>query len=142
MLFRSYEHFSLQYSPFTQQKNLYGTQNGEAYYYFIFPNFMLNILPGRLQTNLVVPIAHNKTNVIFDYYYDDISSPSAKKIIEDDIAYADNVQQEDREICEYVQRGLESKAYNKGRFSVEMEQGVYHFQSLLKKFYENFLHTH
>ena len=138
----TYEHYSLQYSPFTQQENLYGAQNGEAYYYFIFPNFMLNILPGRLQTNLVVPIAHNKTNVIFDYYYDDISSPSVKKIIEDDIAYADNVQQEDREICEYVQRGLESKAYNKGRFSVEMEQGVYHFQSLLKKFYENFLHTH
>ena len=50
---------------------------------------MLNILPGRLQTNLVVPIAHNKTNVIFDYYYDDISSPSVKKIIEDDIIAQD-----------------------------------------------------
>ena len=38
-------------------------------------------------------------------------------------------------VCERVQRGLQSKAYNRGRFSVEMEQGVYHFQRLLKRPY-------
>jgi choline monooxygenase len=131
----TFENYSLQFSPFTGKDNIYGNANGEAFYYFVFPNFMLNILPGRLQTNLVVPIAHNKTTVIFDYYYDDVSSPSAIKLIEDDIAYSDKIQQEDVEICERVQNGLESKAYDKGRFSVEMEQGVYHFQCLLKKEY-------
>jgi choline monooxygenase len=131
------EHYSLQYSPLTKYDNIYGA--GSAFYYLIFPNFMMNILPGRLQTNLVVPLAHNKTLVIFDYYYDDITSAEALKRIHADIEYSENVQQEDIEICERVQKGLESIAYNKGRFSVEMEQGVYHFQCLLKKAYNQLL---
>jgi len=129
------EFFSLQYSPFTDKENLYGAANGQAYYYFVFPNFMMNILPGRLQTNLILSLAHHRTRVVFDYYYDDIESPQAKKMIEDDLSYSEKVQREDMEICELVQRGLSSVAYDKGRFSVEMEQGVYHFQSLLKKTY-------
>ena len=98
---------------------------------------MLNILPGRLQTNLVIPTAHNACMVVFDYYYDDISSPKAKEVIEADILYSDKVQKEDAEICERVQHGLESRAYDKGRFSPEMENGVYHFQTLLKQAYRS-----
>lgn len=134
-----HEYYSLQYSPFIGEKNLYTSGEGEAYYYFLFPNFMMNILPGRLQTNLVVPVTHNTCKVIFDYYYDDVTSPEAVKKIEEDILYSDKVQQEDIEICGHVQNGLRSIAYDKGRFSPEMEQGVYHFQSLLKKSYSKSL---
>jgi choline monooxygenase len=129
--------YSLQYSPFSAKDNLYQSSDGQAFYYFVFPNFMLNILPGRLQTNVIVPLAHNRTRVIFDYFYDDVDSPAAKKIIADDIEYSDRVQKEDMEICEHVQKGLESRAYDRGRFSVKCEQGVYHFQTLLKEFYRN-----
>ncbi|TLY29387.1 MAG: aromatic ring-hydroxylating dioxygenase subunit alpha [Ignavibacteria bacterium] len=111
------------------------SDDGQAFYYFIFPNIMLNILPGRLQTNVVVPLAHDRTKVIFDYYYDDVDSPLARRSIEEDISYSDRIQLEDAEICEHVQRGLESVAYDRGRFSVEMEKGVYHFQCLLKDAY-------
>jgi choline monooxygenase len=100
---------------------------------------MLNILPGLLQTNLVLPLAHNQTLVIFQYYYDDVSSPSAQKMIEDDLEYSDRVQQEDIEICEHVQKGLESRAYDRGRFSVKFEEGVYLFQNLLKQAYKSWL---
>ena len=131
----THDHLSLQYSPFTGKETVYGKGEGQAYYYFLFPNFMLNILPGRLQANLVVPVAHDRTRVIFDYYYDDVSNPAALKTIDDDIAYSDRVQKEDIEICERVQTGLSSRAYDRGRFSVEMELGVYHFQSLLRKAY-------
>lgn len=131
--------YSLQYSPFLTDDNLYRAEDGEAYYYFIFPNIMLNILPGRLQTNLVLPLKQDETLVIFEYYYDDIASPEAQKIIRDDIEYSDFVQQEDIEICEQVQKGLQSRAYDRGRFSVQREQGVYHFQSLLKTAYREAL---
>lgn len=127
--------YSLQYSPFAGGDNLYRAEKGEAFYYFIFPNIMLNILPGRLQTNLVLPLAQDKTLVIFEYYYDDVTSPRALQIIAEDIDYSDRVQQEDIEICERVQMGLNSPAYDRGRFSVLREQGVYHFQSLLKEAY-------
>jgi choline monooxygenase len=127
--FRTY---SLQHSPFSGESNVYTKGEGNAYYYFIFPNFTLNILPGRLQTNLIVPGTHEVTTVHFDYYYDDIGSPSALNMIAEDIAGADAIQQEDIEICELVQKGLLSKAYRQGRFSVKREEGVYHFQNLLK----------
>lgn len=133
--------YSLQYTPFTGKDNLYGSGEGQAFYYFVFPNFMMNILPNRLQTNIILPVSHNRTRVLFDYYYDDISSASALKFIAEDLAYSDRIQQEDMEICELVQRGLESVAYDKGRFSVEMEQGVYHFQCSLKKAYKEHLAT-
>ena len=135
----TFDYYSLQRSPIQQKDNFYGSDNNPAFYFFVWPNFMLNILPGRLQTNLVIPTAHNACTVLFDYYYDDISSEKAKKMIKEDIRYSDKVQQEDAEICEHVQRGLESRAYHKGRFSVEMENGVYHFQSLLKKAYRSAL---
>jgi choline monooxygenase len=128
-------HVSLQFSPFKEGDNFYASEDGKAFYYFVFPNFMLNILPGRLQTNLVLPIDHNHTRVVFDYFYDDINSADSLKMIEQDIAYSHKIQLEDIDICEQVQKGLESIAYQKGRFSPETELGVYHFQSLLKQYY-------
>lgn len=34
-----------------------------------------------------------------------------------------------------VQQGLGSRAYDRGRFSVQFDEGVYHFQQLLKDAY-------
>lgn len=124
---------SLQYSPLKEEDNIYGSGKGEAFYYFIFPNIMLNILPGRLQTNVICPLSLDKTEVLFSYYYEDPESESMQEIIRNDISYSHNIQMEDIEICELVQKGLRSKAYHKGRFSVDREEGVYHFQSLLKE---------
>jgi choline monooxygenase len=43
----------------------------------------------------------------------------------------DQVQQEDIVICETVQKGLQSRSYDIGRFSVQRENGVHHFHSLV-----------
>jgi len=127
------EFSSLQQSPLSEKDHSYGIQSGgHAFYFFIFPNFMMNILPGRMQTNLVLPISHNETKVIFEYYYQDVSTALTARI-EEDINSSDLIQKEDIMICEHVQRGLGSSGYDQGRFSPEMEAGVYHFQSLLKK---------
>ena len=63
----------------------------------------------------------------------------ARKLITDDHEYSDKVQQEDIEICERVQEGLSSRAYDRGRFSVTFESGVHHFQQLLKGAYRAWL---
>lgn len=140
----TFDWYSLQHAPLREDEVLYSKREregarAEALYYFIFPNLMLNILPGRLQTNLVQPIDENRCKVIFDYYYEDISSSEALRHIEDDINFSELVQQEDIEICELVQRGLHSSAYDRGRFSVKRENGVYHFQSLLKHMHKQSL---
>ena len=129
--------YSLQHSPFRDASgdNAYGIVDGTAFYYCIFPNLMLNILPGRLQINLVLPTAPDRCSVIFDFYYDDVTSPEALARIADDLAFSDEVQKEDIDICEHVQKGLASRGYDRGRFSPECEEGVHHFQGLIKEAY-------
>ena len=64
----------------------------------------------------------------FDYHFDNPSEAD----IEKDADFSEMVQEEDILICESVQKGLESKGYDKGKFSPLNEQGVFHFQSLVK----------
>jgi choline monooxygenase len=135
----TFDWHSLQYSPIQAKENIYGAAGEMAFYYFVYPNFMLNILPDRLQTNLVLPDGHDKCIVLFDYYYDDVESDQARTRARADIEYSHKIQLEDIEICEHVQKGLQSRAYDKGRFSPEMENGVYHFQCLLKNAYRTAL---
>ncbi len=133
----THPHYSLQVSPLdgTGDDAFYGADGGGAYYYCIFPSTMLNVLPGRLQVNSVVPLAPDRCRVVFDYFYVEAATPAALRKIEEDVLFSDRVQHEDAEICEHIQRGLRSRAYDRGRFSVEMEEGVYHFQCLLKRAY-------
>ena len=86
----------------------------------------------------------NKSNtlIIFDYYFNDFTSSESLRRIEEDIIFNDEVQKEDIFIYEKVQRGLESKGYENGRFSPKEETGVYHFQSLLKKYFKRFVNEH
>nr|WP_246722835.1 aromatic ring-hydroxylating dioxygenase subunit alpha [Aliikangiella sp. G2MR2-5] len=128
--------YSYQFSPLDRQgednpNNFYG--EGKAHYYCIFPNLMLNILPGRLQTNIILPVGHDKTKVVFDYYYCDLDSEQTKKLIAQDREFSDEVQDEDIMICEKVQIGLNSGSYEAGRLCMKRETGVLHFQNLIRK---------
>ena len=130
---------NLQHSPLLADNVYTGDGGGEAFYYWVYPNFMLNILPHRVQVNLVVPDGPTRCRVIFWYYYDRPDEPGRAAQIQADVDYSDMVQLEDREICERVQQGLRSRGYHRGRFSVQMESGVYHFQRLLKDGYRAWL---
>jgi len=127
--------YSVQVGPLTGDRNVYTAGGGDALYYHVFPNLMLNVVPGRLQSNVVIPVASDRCRVIFRYYYEDVQSAAARQRIEADVAFSDKVQREDAEICARVQQGLGSRAYDKGRFSVRFEEGVYHFQNLVKQAY-------
>jgi choline monooxygenase len=129
------DQYSVQVGPLTGERNVYTSGGGEALYYFVFPNLMLNVVPGRMQLNVVIPTAPDRCRVLFRYYYEDPDAPGARERIEADVTFSDQVQHEDAEICARVQRGLASRAYDRGRFSVRFEEGVYHFQQLLKRAY-------
>ncbi len=104
---------------------------GEGLYFFIYPNVMLNIMPGRLQTNRVVPTGIDTCRVEFDFYY----APGAESRAPEDLDFSDQVQEEDRVICEHVQKGLVSGAYKPGRLSPSREAGVWQYQNLLRDIY-------
>ncbi len=104
---------------------------GEGLYFFIYPNVMLNIMPGRLQTNRVVPTGIDACVVEFDFYY----APGAETRALEDLEFSEQVQEEDRLICEHVQKGLVSGAYRPGRLSPAREAGVWHWHNLLRDAY-------
>jgi choline monooxygenase len=131
--------WSLQVGPLSDEANLYTDGGGEALYAFLFPNVMLNVLPGRLQTNLVVPEAADRCRVVFEYFYADVESEAAAARIESDAEFSDRVQREDVEICERVQEGLASGSYDQGRLCPSAESAVHHFQEALKAAYRRFL---
>ena len=120
---------SLQFSPLESADALYG--NGDALYYFIWPNIMLNILPGRLQTNRVVPLAPNRCRVDFEYFYPASCNDAAHRA--QDEAFSDEVQHEDIAICELVQKRLASGSYVAGRLNPKRESGVWHFHELYRR---------
>ena len=131
--------YILQTSPFNKvgENNPYGAASGtEVVYYCVYPNFMLNLTPGRLQVNLVVPRGGNRTDVIFDYFYDDLEGAEAAAQMTRDSEFSDMVQAEDIAICEQVQRGLGSGAYDRGRICVTYEHGMHHFQNLIRKAFD------
>jgi choline monooxygenase len=122
---------SLQHSPLRNSGDIYG--DGDAFYYFVYPNVMLNIMPGRLQTNRILPLGPERCRVEFDYYY--AADAAAQARIANDQAFSDDVQDEDIRICEAVQRGLTSGFYDAGRLCPKRESGVWHFHNLLRAAY-------
>ncbi|MEJ5223577.1 MAG: SRPBCC family protein [Anaerolineales bacterium] len=106
----------------------------DVLYYWLFPNVMLNCYPDNFQFNIVLPLDHERTLVIFEWYFLAGGSGEAWENLQQGVAFSDQVQKEDIEICETVQRGLRSRAYNQGRFSVKRENGVHHFHHLVAEF--------
>lgn len=103
----------------------------EALYYWVFPNLMLNFYPDNMQINIIVPLDHERTLTIFEWYFHQPGSGPGWESMQQSIAFSDEVQREDMEICEAVQRNMHSRSYDRGRFSVGRENGVHHFQSLV-----------
>jgi choline monooxygenase len=101
-----------------------------ALYYWIYPNFMINLYDGVMDTNLVLPLSVDKTEVIFDFYFPDVSE-AARERNRASIEVGQRIQYEDVSICRSVQRGLNSRAYNAGRLSVRREAGEHLFHRLL-----------
>jgi choline monooxygenase len=99
-----------------------------ALYYWVYPNFMLNWYEGVLDTNLVLPVGIDRTRVIFDFYF---AAGSDAVYNRQSVEVSDRIQKEDLDICESVQRGLRSRAYNAGRLSVRREAGEQLFHRLL-----------
>ncbi len=108
-----------------------------AYYCWAFPNFMINIYQGVMDTNLVLPLGPGRCRVLFDFYFADTESPEAKAFNAQSIAVGHQVQLEDVGVCEEVQRGLASRSYDTGRFSVKREAAGYHFHRLLARWLRN-----
>jgi choline monooxygenase len=128
------ERFCLQSSPVVSEGAEPQTgavrKGARALYYWIYPNFMINWYDGAMDTNLVIPRGIDQTEVIFDFYFPDVSASARDRNLAS-IAVGQRIQNEDEAICRSVQRGLGSHAYTAGRLSVRREAGEHLFHRLL-----------
>ncbi len=100
-----------------------------AFYFWLFPNLMLNFYPWGLSMNVVSPLGPARTRVSFISY---IWNESLRR--QGVGADLHKVEMEDEEVVESVQRGVSSRLYNSGRFSARREVGTHHFHHMLAQY--------
>jgi choline monooxygenase len=97
---------------------------------------MFNRYGSLMDTNLVVPIDERNCIVHIDYYY---CPQSTTKVTELDLRKdSHRVQEEDVYLCENVQLGLESQAYDSGRYVPTVEHAMHDFHKTLHDQLENY----
>jgi len=103
-----------------------------ALYAWGHPTWMLNRYGAILDVNRVVPIDVTQTRVTFDFFMapDRASDP---ELVRASLAASRRIQLEDGEICERVQEGLGSGAYDLGRYAPRFEAGAHRFHCLLAR---------
>ncbi|MCE3226890.1 MAG: aromatic ring-hydroxylating dioxygenase subunit alpha [Bacteroidetes bacterium] len=104
-------------------------KNIAGYYFWAFPNVMLNFYPWGISVNYIQPISVNETKVSFLTYVSDES-----KLNTGAGSGLDAVEMEDEEVVENVQKGVRSRFYKHGRYSPKHEKGTHHFHSLIAEF--------
>jgi len=100
-----------------------------AYYWWLFPNLMLNFYPWGLSVNLVQPLGLTRTRVQFRSFVADASLLAVGAG-----GALDAVELEDEAVVMGVQRGIASRLYTGGRYAPHHEQGVHHFHRLVAEF--------
>lgn len=105
----------------------FGKQVG-AYYFFVFPNMMFNFYPWGLSINIVKPVSQQQCKVSFLTYIwkEELFNRGAGSDL-------NQVEIEDEEVVEAVQKGIRSRFYSHGRYSVSREQGTHHFHRIISE---------
>ncbi|MBL8067573.1 MAG: aromatic ring-hydroxylating dioxygenase subunit alpha [Armatimonadetes bacterium] len=97
-----------------------------AYYYWFFPNLMLNFYPWGLSVNTVQPLGPTRTKVSFwpFVWRPELRADGAGGDL-------DRVEREDEAVVELTQRGVRSRFYDRGRYAPEREKGVHQFHCMI-----------
>lgn len=97
-----------------------------GYYFWIYPNMMFNFYPWGLSVNVVKPLTLSQCKVSFLSYVWDES-----RLRQGAGANLHQVEMEDEDVVQQVQKGIRSRFYDRGRYSAKMEKGTHHFHRLL-----------
>jgi choline monooxygenase len=92
-----------------------------------WPNLALNLYPDAMNIERFLPVGPRRTRISYRYFFRD------GVIDEEVLRVSKTLIEEDRSICEAVQRNLESGAYTAGVLSPRHEEGVGAFQSWVRE---------
>merc|ERR1712224_916379 len=95
---------------------------------------MINKYGPWLDTNVVVPTGERTCKVIYDYWLEaETLKEKSLSFVEESLRESDVVQQEDTGLCEGVQKGVETPAYEAaaGRYAPSIETPMFNFHRAL-----------
>lgn len=96
-----------------------------AWYLWLFPNLMLNLYPWGLSLNVVEPVGPRESLVRYHRFVRDPSLLASGAG-----ANLDQVEREDQQVVESVQRGIGARMWRGGTLSPRHEQGLARFHAL------------
>jgi len=125
---------SSQYGPVRENGRAAYDADGEvarSQFHFLFPCTAVNVFPGHFNLSIgsLAPDGPERTRRVLDYFF---ARDTDERWIEELLAFDDEVGREDTVLVERVQRGVASRAIERGRLLDDAEQLVVHFQSLVR----------
>lgn len=91
---------------------------------FRYPNLAINLYPSGMNVERIMPVGHNRTHVVYDYFAFDTSEDNIAQMV----AMSNEILDEDQNICEIVQRNLDGGIYHAGPLSPRHEVCLEWFQ--------------
>lgn len=98
---------------------------------WMWPNWTLSIFPGGMNTSRINPLNVGATELIYDFYFSDISAENAASR-RNTIDVNCGIVREDFGICESTQENYASGGYTPGPLSPRHEKSVAYFQTMVK----------
>jgi choline monooxygenase len=92
---------------------------------FRYPNLAVNLYVDGMNVERIMPVGHDRTEIVYDYFAVDGLTDSIDAMVE----MSNVVLDEDQAICEAVQRNLDAGIYESGCLSPRHESAVAWFQS-------------
>ena len=93
---------------------------------WLYPNVAFNVYGEGLSVERMLPVGPGEMRIEYLFLFAEGADPEAA------LAMCEEVTEEDRLICEAVQRNLEAGVYHRGRLSPRHEAGVFYFQSRVR----------
>ncbi|TMJ40034.1 MAG: hypothetical protein E6G87_03040 [Alphaproteobacteria bacterium] len=98
---------------------------------WMWPNWTLSLFDGGMNTSRINPLGVDRTELIYHFYFADISDARAKER-DDLVARNLAIVREDFEICLETHKNYASGAYSPGPLSPRHEAGVAYFQDRIR----------
>ena len=99
--------------------------------YGIAGNHGLDFYPEMLDVFQIVPVTHDQTLIRAVYYGHQEPTPEEQEVRRLNIEINNSVNDEDRTLCERVQKGLRTVDYSPGPLS-QLEVGIHYFHEMVR----------
>lgn len=95
-------------------------------------NHGFDFYPEMLDVFQLIPLSHDKTMIRAAYYGHPDPTPEEQELRRLNIEINNSVNDEDRTLCERVQKGLQTSNYSPGPLS-QLEVGIHYFHEMVRK---------